>query len=445
MSIENFEFCLSLNCVKNVPFDKYENDFTFIIKNKRYETSRFVADLISPRIRKLHYIDPSLNEFVIDMTSFNDDGNSIKDYFDEFLSLIKFYPITIEPISQKYFLHYFYKLGNIEEYFRLQPNFQKEFKVDNILELIQKFNKIQKEEDDIIITATSKIYEDMIQFISEHFEEVDKEKMKNLPNEVISDIFQNEKLKLQEEDSLLEFILKLYEEDPSNSNLFEYVQFANVSEEKLKQFVDEFQVEFINDRIFHSICDRFFKSKQENENRYIENKQITEFKPKEDEDFNGIFRYLTNKTGGNIHDNKTIEISSNSISGSHHPKNSLDYQNNNCYISNNDKETYVCIDFKDKSVQISSYSIKSASGNLVHLKNWSIEVSENGQNWTEIDSRSNDSALNRCSNKARFDIKKPQNGFYRFMRLRKTGEEWNGDYVGFELFELYGQLKEAKK
>ena len=434
---------LNLNCVKNVPFDKYENDFTFIIKNKRYETSRFVADLISPRIRKLHYIDPSLNEFVIDMTSFNDDGNSTKDYFDEFLSLIKFYPITIEPISQKYFLHYFYKLGNIEEYFRLQPNFQKEFKVDNILELIQKFNKIQKEEDDIIITATSKIYEDMIQFISEHFEEVDKEKMKNLPNEVISDIFQNEKLKLQEEDSLLEF--KLYEEDPSNSNLFEYVQFANVSEEKLKQFVDEFQVEFINDRIFHSICDRFFKSKQENENRYIENKQITEFKPKEDEDFNGIFRYLTNKTGGNIHDNKTIEISSNSISGSCHPKNSLDYQNSNIYHSNYDKETYVCIDFKDKSVQISSYSIKSASGNLVHLKNWSIEVSENGQNWTEIDSRSNDSALNGCGNKARFDIKKPQNGFYRFMRLRETGDEWNGNIIGFELFELYGKLKEAKK
>ena len=29
---------------------------------------------------------------------------------------------------------------------------------------------------------------------------------------------------------------------------------------------------------------------------------------KNDGKFNGIINYLTNKTGGNIHDNKTIEV-----------------------------------------------------------------------------------------------------------------------------------------
>ena len=46
----------------------------------------------------------------------------------------------------------------------------------------------------------------------------------------------------------------------------------------------------------------------------------------ENNEFNGIIKYLTGKTGGNIHDNGTINVSSNSIYGNKgHPKNLLDF------------------------------------------------------------------------------------------------------------------------
>ena len=80
MCNENFEFCLDSKCVKNLPLDKYEKDFTFIVNGRRYQTSRIVADLMSPQIRKFHYVDPSIDEFVININI----QNSESDYFDEY-------------------------------------------------------------------------------------------------------------------------------------------------------------------------------------------------------------------------------------------------------------------------------------------------------------------------------------------------------------------------
>ena len=50
-------------------------------------------------------------------------------------------------------------------------------------------------------------------------------------------------------------------------------------------------------------------SRKKNENRYIES--FKEFE--REEEFEGIMRNLTNENDGNIHDNATIEITSNSI------------------------------------------------------------------------------------------------------------------------------------
>ena len=76
------EFALSVDNIKNIPTDKYEPDFTFVVNGKIYSTPRFVADILSPKIRKLHYVDESINEFRI-----NTDNESIEDYFQDFLKL----------------------------------------------------------------------------------------------------------------------------------------------------------------------------------------------------------------------------------------------------------------------------------------------------------------------------------------------------------------------
>lgn len=207
MCNENFEFCLDSKCVKNLPLDKYEKDFTFIVNGRRYQTSRIVADLMSPQIRKFHYVDPSIDEFVINLNI----QNSESDYFDEFLSLFSFEKKKIEGSKQKVFLQYFYNLGNIDEYFRLQPNYMQTISIENIIERLQSFTKTQFEiNESNDQSKSSPIFDKLIEYASEHFEELDKEKMKELPIDILEEIIRNEKLKLSEEDSLLNFILELY-------------------------------------------------------------------------------------------------------------------------------------------------------------------------------------------------------------------------------------------
>lgn len=184
--------------------------------------------------------------------------------------------------------------------------------------------------------------------------------------------------------------------------------------------------------------------KQINENETVIQKIFTH---RENSEFDGILRYLTNKTGGNIHDNKTIDISSNSIySDSHHPKNLVDYSDRTHYCSNDEQDIKICFDMKENIIQLESYTIKSRNDgpNWGHLRNWVIEVSNDKNKWEIIDEHKNDSTLNERDIIATFETKKT-NGFYRFIQLRQTGESWRykqGNYMFyFKMIEFYGKLK----
>lgn len=84
----------------------------------------------------------------------------------------------------------------------------------------------------------------VINFASEHFEEIDKEEMKILDLDLLEEIINNSSLKLEEENSLIEFILDLYETDTKYSILFEYVEFTNAKDECFEKFIKEFGIEF---------------------------------------------------------------------------------------------------------------------------------------------------------------------------------------------------------
>lgn len=106
-------------------------------------------------------------------------------------------------------------------------------------------------------------------------------------------------------------------------------------------------------------------------------------------------KYLSDKTGGNIDINGTIEITSNSTYNGYHPRNLVDYYDSKIYQSDDrEGKDFICFDFKDKSVNLSSYTIKSnsnyTSNSRYNLKSWSIEVSNDGENWDEIDRHIND-------------------------------------------------------
>ena len=447
---ESFDFSFSFENVKGIPFEKYENNFTFIVNDKSYETSRYAADLLSPIVRGYHYTDETIDHLNIQIPTFEEPGSQSssteKDYFSDFLKLTDFKPKKISDIQRKHYIEYFIQLGNIEEYLRLQPEITEEATIDNIIDRLQ----FLAEYSYIYDIKNNFNFQRIISFASSHFSSLSKEGLKRLPIEILSEIIEDESLKIDDEDSLLNFILELYLEDDKYSILFEYVQFLNVSEETLIKFINKFNVEHINSGIWNSICRCLLPSQKVefNQDRYIEKHK--KFEHDSNNEFHGILRYLSEETHGNIHDNGTIEITSNSIhlnNNSYHPKNLVDYEKDNYYESNNEEKVFICFDFKDKLINPSSYSIKSYNDGQTsgHLRNWVVEVSNDKNTWKTIDKHENDSVLRGNNIIATFNTEETKE-FYRFIRLRQTGESWysNGGYyyIYFYFIEFYGKLKE---
>ena len=129
--------------------------------------------------------------------------------------------------------------------------------------------------------------------------------------------------------------------------------------EKLEQNQKELESnQKINQKQIHEIQETE-KENCEKIDKYF-NSQIIELNHQNGDEFNGINNYLVRQTHGNIHDNGTVEITTNSSNGDYaHPKNLIDYQNqNNYYHSQEDSNVEVCFDFKNKKVQLAGYSIK---------------------------------------------------------------------------------------
>lgn len=435
--------------LKNIPIDKYDKNFTFIVNSKKYQTNRLYADILSPTVCQFHYSDESINEIIINI---NDKNKTETDNFNDFLNFYKYDEISIDEACEKQYDEYFLKLGNFQEYFKLHPELFEQFTVDNILNRLENIKRISEQNSNLIsfIEQYNNI-DSILNFISEHFNEIDQKEIKNLNYEEFEQIFQNENLKLTDEDTLLEFILNKYKGDPIYSNLFEYVCFKNVSEKTLSKFIAEFDFSDLNSGAWKSICNRLLPHKDdkdnENKNRYTSKQSnFLEFKHEKGNEFHGILRYLVDKTGGNIHDNGTIKITSNSYQTNHYPKNLVDYDDISYFASRNVKDIFILFDFIDKKVQLSNYSILSESRgrNLCHLRNWVLEVSNDNDQWEIIDEHTNDPTLNNSNVTATFDTK-ILNSFYRYVRLRQTGFSWHcgNKFYFFWIpnIEFYGRIE----
>ena len=155
--------------------------------------------------------------------------------------------------------------------------------------------------------------------------------------------------------------------------------------------------------------------------------------------------YLTQQTGSNIQENGTIEITTNSSNDKSYLKNIVEYKNDDqFFFYNNNTKMFACFYFKEKSIQLSEYSIKTYGNgkNGHHLKNWCIEVSNDGSNWKEIDHRPEDQTLNGPHKQSIFKINEKQTEFYHFIRLLQTGCSWYGNYdFDISKIEFFGILK----
>ncbi|KAK8840580.1 hypothetical protein M9Y10_030791 [Tritrichomonas musculus] len=99
-----------------------------------------------------------------------------------------------------------------------------------------------------------------IDFCSELFNEIPQYELFETEMTTIEEIIKKEKLELESEDSLVEFLIELYERKKESAFLFEYVYFNEISKETIEKFVDAFSIEDMTSCVWKSISIKLTES-----------------------------------------------------------------------------------------------------------------------------------------------------------------------------------------
>ena len=453
MSKEN-KIHLKPCCILTVPFQIYENDFSFIVNGKEFKTSRLISDILSPNICRIHADDPTIDTFTINTHEQGD--------FSLILQLVTFKEISFSESEARFISEVIEILGNNSIEFESAT----EITVDNVFKYIKKDEKKGPLYRQRLLTE--------IDFISSHFYEICESNEKDLISLSIDTLFEilsNNQLQLRSEDQLLNFVNKLYMKDESKySILYETVFFENVSIGPIREFLSIFDCNDITGSTWKRLSGRLSKevkidnnNKNSSENldgeyedaliianRYTKNEtNVKTFLYSRENEFKGIINYLKMQSNGEV--NKVINITASSVSKSSStvsnfdPSNVILYEDSKkIFMSENVPNSWICFDFKNNKIIPTEYSIKSSStaSNSSKPKSWVIEGSNDNNNWEMIDEQSNCPYLNGANWVHTFTMKNQNSKEFRFIRMRLTGLNWKSyDTLVVNQIEFYGKLK----
>lgn len=459
---------LSSAGLKNVfPNQNSGDQFEFIFGNNKLVTSFLFADFISPVVSKMHKSDPTID--YIDFT------NQIKDltFTDEVLSLIQLLSkgstIEIDPtqtnqINQLQILSLL--LDNEELFIKLNNDFElsiDERNVDECIATLKFYSQISSR-----FWAID--YSRIIKHIASHFYSIESSKLLSLPLKILHAIVASDDLVIESEDSLFEFIEKLFEyrsnriqndadDDDEGIDIvsfYEEVEFTRMSDSKFIEFTENFSGSEMTGRLWGRLIGCFSanakkRNKEElNEKRYKFKGKKIEYDGDTSRSLEGVIDYLTKKSGGIVSENGTVNVSSSSYVGSSRlPKNAADLKNTQSYFqSKNESDGWLQYDFVKNRVIPTSYTIRTRHDcDYNHPRNWVVEGSDTGKEneWTILDRRQNDASLSGTSVSRTFNIQFPQGseGGYRYLRIRQTGTESYGYYyLTISALEYFGTLIE---
>jgi hypothetical protein len=158
--------------------------------------------------------------------------------------------------------------------------------------------------------------------------------------------------------------------------------------------------------------------------------------------FEGLICALGQSCGGNPHDKGIICATGTPEYDSSQAKNAADLQTDSFFFSKDLAGQWLCYDFKEMRVAVTHYILRSHkhSAGGKNLRSWVIEGSEGGENWIELDRRDNEASLNSSKSVKSFEVRNVIE--CRFIRLRETGPNWEGNnHVLLQAFDLFGGLR----
>jgi hypothetical protein len=227
-------------------------------------------------------------------------------------------------------------------------------------------------------------------------------------------------------------------------NLLGFVHFEYASPEGINAFISAISYSSLDSRLWSSVCRRLrHRIVLDSEERSIHPYRDSGRKFDPSSPWSGILSFLRSECGGNVHERGVVSITSSS-DGYNKCHQVADHGWNNFWYTNNDPRSWIQFDFKDSSICLTDYALKSDGHGGRHLLQWEIEGSEDGNGWERIDAR-NTQDLNGNYITKTFKCSSPGNRFYRYIRLIQTGKNSSGnDYLLLCNIEFFGRFRSAQ-
>ena len=410
---------LSSKGLKQVNLSLYENDFTFSFNDKEFKCPAFVAEFISLKVSKQREKDPTTNRINIKFEVKSDET------FVRLRKLISGETVNVdENKNEDELVNLLVNIGNEDSI-----DIDNEISIENVIEKL-------KYKHSLGIDTKSEI-----EFIAEHFEEL---KNNELNSDFLPLILDSNKLKLENEKSLLDFVIEQVKKDNRSICLVKYIHCEYLSEgEEIEEYVkliDSIDSIEIIGSLWPSLRKHFVAKEAQNEERFIGKKGI-EFKSDKGT-FNGIIKYLSDECGGNVIDKNVIDASASSdFQCLGYQIRNVVQEDGNWSTSSDDIDQWLKFDFKDKKILVKGYSLQSNASRFGdYIRSWCLEGSNDNSYWDVIDQRSDQECMNGALNIGTYnDIKSKKE--YRYLRIRRIGKTWyNNNYLPVGRIEFYGNL-----
>ena len=429
---------LQTSSILDVPVNVYNQDFMFIVNKEEFRTTKIISDLLSPKICQIHSIDPTYDTYIITTTN--------KGHFSYILNLLKFEEEIIPSDELLFLSEVLEDLQNKNITVKL-PNRIENFNMNNIFEFIKIHEKNQQ--------LYKQYFEEELEFIAKNFFKLNEEqekKFEKLRCDTIEKVLSHSELQIQDENQLLRIINQLYNSDSRYSILYKFVYFIFVDEEKIQEFIEIFDFNDIDGEIWSNISirlkqkidkcnDENYKHHQCKLNGLESESKLNglKFECLHNNQFDGIINFLRKKSNDNI--KSMINITASSIIGDNYSPYNACLFKDNYFESNNENNSWICFDFKEHKIIPSNYIIKSCgSGQPNKPKTWILEGSNDQTNWQILDEQNNCPHLKGSYAVHTFDIQKENIGPFKYIRIKQTGNNWQGNYYYFTMnsIEFYG-------
>ena len=299
---------------------------------------------------------------------------------------------------------------------------------------------------------------ELVVFVASHFYDIPNDLIKEMDVSTAALLLSHPSLKVHDEDSVYKFVRARCAKDASFASLFEFVYFEYLSKEMIEDFVSfisEQLLDCLNSAIWSRICCRLvltspLQGKPRPPQLDITKLPSKKFIAHDSNLLDGIIAHLTRKCGGNVHENKVVEVTTSSTEndGSEfHPWSIADLGTYERSRSEDKPGQWICYDFKEKRVALSSYTIRTwdSEENSCHLKSWVLEASNEidpaEESWVVLDTQNENGDLNDYLAVHNYTIETQTQQAFRFIRLKQTGTSHYGNHrMTISALELFGTL-----